>query len=251
MKLTDRLRDATPPAPAPRKGAGRRGAIMVFLAAACFCAVVAAPGQDPLHAQEAVRDAAPGAADKDKPREADIMALIMQLQDEVKQLRRELNQIKAERATGAAREERERTEREGREHPEREGARKRDEAGERDERDADAAARDKLRKKERKTRKEGLPEGVELKSAGVLKEAAAGAKGGKITFVVKEDGKDMEMTCVLSEGAVITLNGNAVELADLRPGDHIECQYVLKGEKMVAVARSVAAKRGSAMEKGD
>jgi hypothetical protein len=173
--------------------------------------------------QKAEGERPPG-ADKGKPEDAlrqrDLLEMIKELQDEVRQLRREVDQLKAEKAAGHTRE-----------------------RGE-----GEVSARKEA--KERKKKGHKGEETVLLKSSGVIKEVTRDGKAQKVIFTVKEDGKEMEMTCVLGEATQITLNDKEAQFDDLKPGDYVECEYVLKGEKMVAVARTVTAKRGTVLEKG-
>jgi len=169
----------------------------------------------------------------DASRQRELLEVIKELQDEVRQLRREVDQLKAQNAAGK--------ERPGRvgEGDEERGAEGRKEGDE------------SLRKAGKERKKKGHRDGeaVLLKSAGVITEVTHEGKAQKLTFTVKEGGKVMDMTCVLGEATEITLDGKEAQFNDLKAGDSVECQYILKGEKMVAVARVVTAKRGTVLEK--
>jgi hypothetical protein len=212
-----------------------------------------------VQAQEAQKaeDKRPPDEAKDKQegisQQANLMEAIKQLQDEVKQLRRELNQIKAERSAG----------REGGEREQRSEGRNRDGEGIERERPKDGEGlegrgpgdEEVFEKRKAKTRgdraskkRKGLPEAVNLQSSGVIKEVTEEGKAQKLTLSVKEDGKEMELVCVLGEGTQIMLNGKEAEFEDLKPGDYAECEYILKGDKMVAVARVITAKRRPGVE---
>ena len=215
-----------------------------FAAAFLVLSVLAAPSLAVAQAEEKPsKDKAESAS-----QQAELMKVMTELLDEAKQLRREVNQLKAEVSAGRREGERERHGRvEDEERRERrvEGTREREREGEglerRGGREGEKAA---------KKRRKGEPEAIVLKSSGIVRAVSQEGKARSLTFTVKEEGKEMEMTCVMGEATTNTLNDKEVELEDLKPGDFVVCEYVLKGEKMTAVAQAIAAKRGTVLEGG-
>jgi hypothetical protein len=194
----------------------------VFALMVAVVAILIPFGAWTTNAQEPQKPEAGKVLPDDAARQRELLDIIKQLQDEVRQLRRELDQLKAERAAD-------------REKPRRLG-----------EEDEHARKAEKQRKK--KAYRDG--ETPLLKSSGVIKDVSSEGKAQRITFVVKEDGKAEDMTCVLGEATPITLDGKEAAFDDLKVGDYVEVEYILKGEKLSAVARSISAKRGTVLEKG-
>jgi Cu/Ag efflux protein CusF len=77
------------------------------------------------------------------------------------------------------------------------------------------------------------------KCEGTIKKVDCEAK--TITCTVKEGDAEKEMACSVAEDAKITLNGNEAKLGDLKEGDKVSCEYVMKDDKMVA--KTIAATR--------
>ena len=198
-------------------------------------------GAQRVQAQEAPKAEGerPGQAGKEKAddasRQRELLEVIKELQDEVRQLRREVDQLKAEKAAG-------------RERPGRVGEGDED-RGVEGRKEGDESLRKAGKERKKKGHRDG--EAVLLKSAGVITEVTHEGKAQKITFTVKEEGKAMDMTCVMGEATEITLDGKEAQFDDLKAGDYVVCEYILKGEKMVAVARVVTAKRGMVLKKGE
>lgn len=173
--------------------------------------------------------------------QTDLMRLISELLDEVKQLRREVNQLRAEVSANLRDEKGERR------------RRIQDEAyiGRRADDEDDEHQLEKRRDREaEKKRRKVVPEAIPLKSVGVIKDMNPAGKSQRLTLTVIEDGKEMTLDLVLGEATVITLDGKVAKFEELKPGDHVECEYILKGEKLAAVARSIVARRGTTLQGG-